>query len=196
MVRIADTLTSISTLYIPASQCIHQATHSCLALKFYKTKNSKRERIMLCVSWYSWWIFFWWYWGLNCVPHACWAGALPFEPFFPFTYFSDRVLSFCQGLASDHGSSTYASQVAGITTIHHYNQLVGWDGVFLNFCLGWLQTYHVADIIGTRQHTWPYIKTKFLFSSENYPVESHFHRLGCTFSSYLINWAFDSTSWK
>jgi hypothetical protein len=35
---------------------------------------------------------------------------------------------FLHGLVSDHDPFTYISCVAGITGMHHYTQLVGWDG--------------------------------------------------------------------
>jgi hypothetical protein len=37
------------------------------------------------------------------------------QPFFCFSYFSDRVSHFFPGLASDHDPSNYASCIAGIT---------------------------------------------------------------------------------
>jgi hypothetical protein len=53
---------------------------------------------------------------------------------FCLSYFSDRVLCFCLGLALHHNPPIYASQVAWITVPPHP---VCWDGVLLTFCPGW-----------------------------------------------------------
>jgi hypothetical protein len=51
--------------------------------------------------------------------HTCYTGAVALElypePSFAFSYFSDRVLSFCLELALNHNLPTSASYVAGIT---------------------------------------------------------------------------------
>jgi hypothetical protein len=55
--------------------------------------------------------------------------------FFCFSYFSDRVSSFCLGPASaDDPPPTYASPIAGITNMH---QLVCQDKVSPPLCPGW-----------------------------------------------------------
>jgi hypothetical protein len=47
---------------------------------------------------------------------------------FCFSYFSDRVLHFCPGLAWALDPLPYASQEAGITAMNHHARLICWDG--------------------------------------------------------------------
>jgi hypothetical protein len=44
---------------------------------------------------------------------------------FCFSYFSDSVLHFCLGLASVLNPPAYSSNIAGMTGVFHYAQLVG-----------------------------------------------------------------------
>jgi hypothetical protein len=55
---------------------------------------------------------------------------------FTFSYFSDRVWSFCTGPALDCDLPTYASWVAEITDIHHHAQLACWGKVSLTLLQG------------------------------------------------------------
>jgi hypothetical protein len=57
--------------------------------------------------------------------------------FFTLVYFSGRVFYFFSWLTLDHNPPTSAFHVAGITDMHHYTQVVGWDKVLLIFCPGW-----------------------------------------------------------
>jgi hypothetical protein len=38
-------------------------------------------------------------------------------------YFSDRVLCFCLGLASEYDPTMYVSSIAGITAVYYHAQL-------------------------------------------------------------------------
>jgi hypothetical protein len=60
--------------------------------------------------------FFCHYWNLNSVSHAP-------SPFC-FSYFSDKLLHFCMGVASDSHPTTSASQIAEITGMNLHTQLV------------------------------------------------------------------------
>jgi hypothetical protein len=72
-------------------------------------------------------------------PHTCEAVTRLLEPhpqsFLFCSDFSDRVSHFCLGSAWNHDPPTYASYIAGITSIYHHTQLTC-DGGLTSFLLG------------------------------------------------------------
>jgi hypothetical protein len=68
---------------------------------------------------------------------------------FALSYFPDRVSHFWSVASLRLHSSTYVSQIAGITDACYYMKLVGCDGVWIPFCLGWPQTtIHLISAAG------------------------------------------------
>jgi hypothetical protein len=82
---------------------------------------------------------------------------------FCFVYFSDKVTHFCLGLASDFDPPPIASHMAGMTDVHHFAQLICWDGISLNFA--WPQTVilpvsasQISGIISVSHDAWPWLR--------------------------------------
>jgi hypothetical protein len=104
----------------------------------------------------------WWCWGLNSGPLSLLGrcsrhGSTAVPPaLFCLSCFSGRVLCFCLGPASDCHPSTYASCIAGITSIYHHAWLGGlrWGVGLTNFFPRLTSNYNPPDF--WLPSTWDY----------------------------------------
>jgi hypothetical protein len=120
------TVSTVSLAYLVNSLKLEQGSLN-NATNMPQTKKPKDLRGTL---WRSWFCFVFPVLGfeLRTLCLATWATP---QPFFALVNFQIRPGGFCPGLASHHGSSTYASQIAGVADLTCF--LLRWG--LLTFCL-------------------------------------------------------------
>jgi hypothetical protein len=91
--------------------------------------------------------------------------------------------TFCLGPALDHDLPSYASWVAGIRCSCQHTWLICWDGVLVNFCLGWPWTLILPEKLGLQgcTNTPGPRALNFYIANCNFPI----CKMGINITTYL-----------